>query len=480
MNSKYNYHPKKSRALKTIAPIVRLESLRSEDGLNYDFHSIAIEILTIVIDNMTLTNGIRKEDVVKKLIPMLRAAEKRKDSSFPDEYYAGIITKIIDRLLNRGERGSFNEEYVDYSCDTPASRVHSFKLLTEILEGETIILHAETAAINIFLQMLDIDLESQQDAMLLMIKQQMEDGHFDQAIEAAQANKYISISRRERIRNYVQQTKRDIELSDWNQEIPAELEKGLEHVKNCLYEETKRKEHAENELHSISGQETDRRDVKKLSELYAVLQETINMHMSLVREIMEARDVFKAEQLRQVFRPKSRRGGLDLEQEVFDPLLQQDRNGYEKTLSFALPIVEGLHIPKLIGFDKLLGHLLVSRKPRPLFRDIVDMPLEKRCYESLVYYHPEKIKVAGELIIQELERFTGGISLSQLLSHAISLDLDQVVIDFIVIIVIGKFALGSYYDGIFPEGTTVTQMQTKFDLNTHAGQDFLINTPRGG
>ncbi|MFX1297052.1 MAG: hypothetical protein ACFFD2_19645, partial [Promethearchaeota archaeon] len=184
----------KVKYLKIIYTLTRSVSLleKKEDYEKYDPLSIAIKIFDTVIENMGFSGGISKEDLILEVAPMLKAIDEIEHIVRDENFYEDYLIEVIGRLLNYDQSGSFSKEYRDYSHseeDYPL-RKFSFKLLSERLSEEGIVLlRAETEGINIFLKVLDIDIQNHQKALMYLMELHLADGKIEKTIELARDHK---------------------------------------------------------------------------------------------------------------------------------------------------------------------------------------------------------------------------------------------------------------------------------------------------
>ncbi len=121
------------------------------------------------IDRSGFGNEVVRETVQVHLAPLLESIDAA--SGIPPapepERYRRVVDRLIGDLLNDAQRGeSFSVEYSDFDSNGRARRLTlSFKLLKGVhgYSGE-IALQSSSEAINLFLNALDLDIESEQIA----------------------------------------------------------------------------------------------------------------------------------------------------------------------------------------------------------------------------------------------------------------------------------------------------------------------------
>jgi hypothetical protein len=473
------WHPrliKKLRSLKIISALLAVERTTKEEYQAYDLIAIALNVFDLVIENMGVGSGITREQVVERIAPVIRAADEVSGKTSALDFYDDLINYVIDKLLNRSSHESIEIHYKDYSLQRPVDLSHRFWLLSEkMIVGSGIVLYASAEAINIFLQLLEVDLENQQKAMLFLIDKQMENRNFSQAIETAIANKHISIAYREDILAKIRQTRRDIELVDWTKDAPLTLEKALDHLSNCIQQETARKDRGREQLNQILPSDYDKEEVRQLRELVKVLEETIAMHGVLQGDIMDTRDIYRNEQTRQVFKPLPKMEGMNLEADVFDKVMHGSVVKAEAVLDRVLTMLEGIKTPKILNLNPIIDSFLKVRHRREKVKGSVwDTEFSDHEAIRLSYFPPGIAEKASAFIRENVVENGGRITLSGLFALAAAANQPPYFIDTIKYMIINRFSIPKVDTDKLDENIVVELRSEVFENELHRGEDFTV------
>ncbi len=162
---------------------------RDDDGQRYDPLCLWIKLFEVVIDQSGFGNDVVRDSVARELTPLLRAVDAANQVAPDEARYRRVVDRLIGNLLNDSNRGeSFTIDYTDFDTDGQSGqKTLTFKLLKEVhgYTGE-IALELSSEAINLFLNALDLDIESEQIANEAVVQFQLELGNFDKARSSAE------------------------------------------------------------------------------------------------------------------------------------------------------------------------------------------------------------------------------------------------------------------------------------------------------
>jgi hypothetical protein len=350
--------------------------MREDEGSpSYDPLCLSMKLFDVVIDQSGFGSEVARDTIQEELAPLLESLDRAADIPPDRDRHARIVERLIGGLLNESQRGeSFVVEYSDFDDDGVASRrVLSFKLLKEVhgYSGE-ITLQLSSEAINLFLNALDLDIESEQIANEAVVQFQLDRGNFDKARAGAETARGRSLQYEQKIHRVIEQTKRDIRQVDWREEVHQMLVDANEHVATRLRMEEAILRSARDNLALLDSDDAHR---PSLSGVVRLIDDCRSRHLRLNKRLMSARGEFIEQQARQSFLDEWRKEPVNLRDEILAPLL-------------ALPGVAASEIADSAG-HALVGPLA----PRMLaLRELLTWQLQ-----------PKRVQTPGESPIEEIE-----------------------------------------------------------------------------
>ena len=134
-----------------------------------------------------------------------------------------MLDKILDGLRNDSDaRRPFREQYTSVDGEGLAQRhALEFRLLFDAFHpsGRTV-LRPSSEACNLYLRLLDLDVEDAQAAAEAVVEYQLARGRFDEAVHSARQARIQSVRFREKVLQLLRDTRRDVERVDWKVEAP--------------------------------------------------------------------------------------------------------------------------------------------------------------------------------------------------------------------------------------------------------------------
>ena len=177
----------RQRVLLHTQPLVTLQQkwkLGVAEQAHYDALALSIKLFDSVIDGSGFGNEVTRETMLQSLQPLLTAFDEASELEHNERLHRQVVDRLISYLKNDANRGrAFEVEYADVDDNHGLERkILRFKLLKEMhgYSGE-IVLQLSSEAINLFLNALDLDIESAQEANEAVVRFQLERGKFDQA-----------------------------------------------------------------------------------------------------------------------------------------------------------------------------------------------------------------------------------------------------------------------------------------------------------
>jgi hypothetical protein len=368
----------RQRVLLHTQPLLTMRhnwSLHEGEGQAYDPLCLSMKLFDVIIDQSGFGDEVTREMVFAELTPVLQAVDVAASIPTDPERYQRVVDRLLGALLNESKRGeSFAVEYSDFDADGAASRrSFSFKLLKEVhgYSGE-ISLQLSSEAINLFLNALDLDIESEQIANEAVVQFQLERGNFDKARASAETARARSMQYEQKIHRIIEQTKRDIRQVDWRHDVHRTLLDANDHVEARLRIEEDILRSARSKLTSIADDHENR---PSLSAVVRLIDECRSRHLRLNKRLMTARGEFIEQQSRQCYADDLRRELINLKDEVLSPIL-------------------GLCGNQACRISESVGHAFIGPvSPRVLsLRELLEWQLQ-----------PKRLQMIGEAPIEEFE-----------------------------------------------------------------------------
>ena len=280
----------------------------------------------MVIDQSGFGNEVVRETVADALFPLLESLDEAAQVRPDKTRHRRVVERLLAGLLNEANHNeSFAVDYSDFDGTGRASRkTFAFKLLKEVhgYSGE-IALQLSSEAINLFLNALDLDIESEQIANEAVVQYQLDRGKYDKARASAENARGQSLRYEEKIHRIIEQTKRDIRQVNWREEVHGLLVDALEHVQQRLKIEDGIIRSATERLDVM-----DEDDQKRLSvsDVVRLMKDCRFRHLNLNKVLMSARGEFLEQQSRQCFVDVSASVAVHLRDDVLGRLLAMGRD----------------------------------------------------------------------------------------------------------------------------------------------------------
>ena len=408
--------------------------LREDDGQTYDPLCLWIKLFEVVIDQSGFGNDVERDSAARELIPLLRSVDAA-NHVMPDEArYRQVVDRLIGNLLNDSNRGeSFTIDYTDFSAEgKSAQRKLTFKLLKEVhgYTGE-IALELSSEAINLFLNALDLDIESEQIANEAVVQFQLERGNFDKARSSAEVARARSMQYEQKLGRFIEQAKRDIRRVDWRAEVHVALLEANEHVDLRLRVEEDIIRTARNRLDAMCEDET----IFPLMEVIRLMQDCRSRHLHLNKSLMTARDEFIEQQTRQCFVEKSVSLPVNLREDILGSLLQLPAHLAIRCLTATGHALIGPTAPRLFNLCELIHWQLQPKRVAAIGEtdlaevDLVDASVESSRFDDETFLQCEKV-------FQELSMPT---SLSEVLARLAEDGCPEAVQDAVTLQILERF-----------------------------------------
>jgi hypothetical protein len=211
----------------------RGDAIRDAELRHYDGLVLALRVLDVVIDRLGLEAEADREVVTRAFRPVLSAMDDAARVPVSPKRHEWMLDKLLGGLRNDGDaRRPFREEYTAIDDDGQAQRhALEFRLLFDAFHpsGRTV-LRPSAEACNLYLGLLDLDVEDAQAAAEAVVESQLARGRFDEAVHSARQARIQSVRFRDKVLQILRDTRRDVDRVDWKVEAPRTLNESLAHL----------------------------------------------------------------------------------------------------------------------------------------------------------------------------------------------------------------------------------------------------------
>lgn len=432
-----------TRRLRVLLHTLPLDGLRRSDAIrdaefrHYDSLALALRVLDVVIDRLGLEAEADREVVTRILRPLLSAMDTAAGIAPAVERHERMLDKLLGGLRNDGDaRRPFREEYTSVSIEGGAERhALEFRLLFDAFHpsGRTI-LRPSAEACNLYLRLLDLDVEDAQAAAEAVVESQLARGRFDEAVHSARQARIQSVRFRDKVVQILRDTRRDVDRVDWKVEVPQILNESLAHLERRLAVERGILRAADERLEIMPDEEaSSRRAVAQVADL---TRDCLLRHAELHEHLIGARNVFLDAQARQAFAPRPSRPLPDLGDDVLEPLLRMPIALADQLLDRGFPLFVGPHLPGLASLEGLVTWMLQPRRPQPR-QEIEIEPIDATDLDAELRRYPPEVRAAAAEFLSSAD---GAVRLSTLLSKARTSGATNEVLEVIALLVLQGFA----------------------------------------
>ena len=432
-----------TRRLRALLHTLPLDGMRRGDAIrdaelrHYDGLALALRVLDVVIDRLGLEAEADREVVTRVLLPVLSAMDAAAGVPASPERHEWMLDKLLGGLRNDSDaRRPFREEYTSVDGEGQAQRhALEFRLLFDAFHpsGRTV-LRPSAEACNLYLRLLDLDVEDAQAAAEAVVESQLARGRFDEAVHSARQARIQSVRFRDKVLQILRDTRRDVDRVDWKIEAPRTLNESLAHLERRFTVERGILGAADERLEIMPDEEAGpRRAVAQVADL---TRDCLLRHAELHEQLIGARNVFLDAQARQSFGPKPSRPLPDLADDVLEPLLRMPIVRADALLDRGFPLFVGPRLPVLASLEGLVAWMLQPRRPQPR-QEIPVEPVDAAELNSELRRYPPEVRAAAATL---LDAAGGDVRLSELLSRARASGSSNAVLEVIALLVLQGFA----------------------------------------
>ncbi|GAA2602227.1 hypothetical protein GCM10010399_36220 [Dactylosporangium fulvum] len=403
------------RALILTDPVARLVRNAAHTGVHeaYDLRQLALAAIDIAVASMGFARQVTLAELLDEIAGLAMLMH-------PDQERAAEAARwVLKGLLNDAEnQGAFVYPF----ADTREGRreEYAFKLL-QLQDGpDGAVVLASPQAVMVYLNGLDLDVDDAEAAFSVVLQRQLRDRRFEAAGRTATQAERVSVAMSASLADVLDATRRDVRAFDWVTDVPNRLERAREHVEARIAAD------AEVLNHVAAGidTETDAEVRRASGDLVDTLRRIRQVHLDLAERVAGARGVFLQAQLSQVFARRVHLRLLNVESELFHPVL-----GLSDTA--ARPVAEafgdrilGLRVPRLLHLDNLVDMLLAP--PRATGPVDVEPELPGDAEGVDLQSYPAAVVAAATRILRRAE--DRPVSLSSLLAEAADPDERELVL----------------------------------------------------
>jgi hypothetical protein len=432
-----------TRRLRVLLHTLPLDGLRRSDAIRdaelrqYDSLALALRVLDVVIDRLGLESEADREVVARVLRPVLSAMDAAASIDPSPERHERMLDKLLGSLRNDSDaRRPFREEYTCLNGEGEAQRhALEFRLIVDAFHpsGGTV-LRPSAEACNLYLRLLDLDVEDAQAAAEAVVESQVARGRFDEAVHSARQARIQSVRFRDKVLQILRDTRRDVDRVDWKVEVPRILNESLAHLVRRVAVERGILGAADERLEIMPDEEAgSRRAVAQVADL---TRDCLLRHAELHEQLIGARNVFLDAQARQVFAPRPSRPLPDLAADVLEPLLRMPIVRADSFLERGFPLLVGPRLPVLASLEGLVTWMLQPRRPQPR-QEIEVAPVDAADLDAELRRYPPYVRAAATEL---LDATNGDVMLSDLLSRARASGAPNAVLEVITLLVLLGYA----------------------------------------
>lgn len=360
-----------ARRRRALAPIQVLSELeRSKSSLDgdywdsYDLFSIALA----VIDQVALAMGLSAGRTWDETLAYAVTQAQRQAPDGGNDQWERVAHRILTALVTTEVE---SVPYLVFSDDTSAWRDQRFRLLYAHASGngDEEHLRASEAAINVFVNALDLDIEAAQIANEAQLRALIARGAVESAAQIAHIAQYQSAQYLEQTRRVLADTMIDPDSHDWLETVPAMLDDALTHVRDRMTAEAEIDAALTEQRENVS----DAHRVGQINELLERLRDCKSRHSALHLHLIGARGRHRAALEERLARPARHVRRVDIGTGLLQPLLTRTSTDGAAAAERLIAAVGGISTRWLSSLDDTATMLLAPRR-EPGDGELVDEP----------------------------------------------------------------------------------------------------------
>jgi hypothetical protein len=360
-----------ARRRRALAPIQVLSELeRSKSSLDgdfwdrYDLFSIALAVIDQVALAMSISAGRTWDETLAYAVT--QAQRQAPDGG--NDQWERVAHRVLTALVTTEVE---SVPYLVLSDDTAVWRDQRFRLLYAHASstGDEEHLRASEAAINVFINALDLDIEAAQIANEAQLRALIARGAVESAAQIAQIAQYQSAQYLERTRRILADTMIDPDSHDWIDIVPAMLDRALTHVRDRMAAEAEIDAALTEQRENV----TDAHRVGQINELLERLRDCKSRHSALHLHLIGARGRHRTALEERLARPVRHVRRVDIGTGLLQPLLARTSTDGAGVAERLIAAVGGISTRWLSSLDDTAAMLLAPRR-EPGDGELLDEP----------------------------------------------------------------------------------------------------------
>lgn len=284
------------------------------DWSRYDMRLLEL----VAFDTLAIEHGMYTEGGVPRTV-VEDAIVDHAERCAPEltlEDHRAVAKWLVDRLLNYGDAAQgFDVPWVNPAHNYEAEVLRVRVLYEELVDGE-VILKADDGAISLTLVGLDLDLEDRLIANEAVMRAQIASGRWNAAEVRAEETRRLAAQYTAQVERFLRTVERDLKSVDWQGEVEPKLDESLELIKARVRELSALQEHANRLV-----EDADAKVLTQASAMMSYVDQAQATLLSLQGQIIRARKRFRVAQSAQGFAVTMTLGKIDIQDDVFSPLL---------------------------------------------------------------------------------------------------------------------------------------------------------------
>ena len=402
------------RALVLTDPVARLVRNAAHAGIDdatYDLRQLALAAIDIAVASM----GFARQITLAQLVASVADVAQLMDGSAARAPATEATRWVVRGLLNDAENQSaFVYVFHDVRAVPPRREEYAFKLLSLQDSPGGAIVQPSPQAVMLYLNGLNLDVDDAEEALSVVLRRQLDDRRFEAAGRTAATAERASVAMAAALTEIIESTRRNVHAADWLTDVPAHLARARKHVRARV--------EADGEVisHVMSGidAEADAAVRRASGDLVETLQRIRDVHLDLASRAAGAREVYRQAQLQQVFSRPVRLRLLNVERELFEPLLAMADSDAEPVGTAFTDRILGFRLPRVLHLGDLVDTLLAPTREITPIEYVPEDPGDAD--EPDVQAYPPAVVAAATRILRRAQHTP--VPLSQLVDTAAATD----------------------------------------------------------
>jgi hypothetical protein len=366
---------RRRRSLAHLSPVFDLHLSRNRNPSNVDWAAYDfIALIQQCVDTVALLSGLDGNLGTPRaavLTEMTRAAAAMAPERPADEH-AYVASHVLDHLLRHDQPTPYFAVGYANPDDGWRPAVQQVRILYETLaaDGVTLYVNADNAAVALLLIATNRSLEDEHEAVIAVMRAQVDSGRLDAAIDSADDALTLSRTYSSNVRRLIAEAERDVTRVDYLHALRPELAAATQHLDRRISVDGTLLRHLEG-LRADASEKHDPVAVRQLSRATSRLDTAIEILAGLQTEVISATPRWRDAQAAQAFTtvPASE---IDPTDDVLSALLRGRELPRGHDLSPPAPQL-------VLNLNTLASRLVAAPRPSPDAdgQPVPDEPLDK-------------------------------------------------------------------------------------------------------